>query len=104
MLDLGTLGRHSIATALNDQGQVVGYSGVANGLNHAFLWSATAGMRDLGSIGNTNSRATAINSHGQVMGVFGGLLGSAFSWTQAGGITDIGALSSGPYPTTEAWT
>jgi probable HAF family extracellular repeat protein len=37
--DLGTLGGiYSAAAGINDQGQVVGYSLLANSTSHAFLW------------------------------------------------------------------
>jgi probable HAF family extracellular repeat protein len=59
--DLGTLPGDaypvSSATAINDSGQVVGY-----GDRHAFQWSASGGMQDLGTLpGSTNSYANGIN-------------------------------------------
>src|SRR5690349_20507827 len=50
-INLGTLrGANSYATAINDRGDVVGYSGVADsGTLHAFLWRAGT-MTDLNGI------------------------------------------------------
>ena len=62
--DLGALGStSSYAYAINNIGQVVGFSG-----NHAFLWE-NGSMQDLGTIGDTRSQAYGINDNGQVVGV-----------------------------------
>ncbi|MCA1591203.1 MAG: hypothetical protein LC754_00795 [Acidobacteria bacterium] len=55
MTDLGTLGGNlSIAYELNDEGKVVGYSKINNnGINppyHAFLYTSSGGMTDLGTL------------------------------------------------------
>lgn len=65
MTDLGTLpgSTDSIATAINNRGQVVGESG-----SQAFLWQ-NGGMCALGTLpGYTDSWATAINDQGQIAG------------------------------------
>jgi probable HAF family extracellular repeat protein len=71
MTDLGTLGgASSVATGLNDNGQVVGYADVVGGHSgpyHAFLYSAGT-MTDLGTLGYSESLAWGINSAGQVVG------------------------------------
>src|SRR3981081_389887 len=60
---------------------------------HAFLWSRTSGMQDLGSLGGS-SYALALNSSGEVVGYFVTTLGDlrAFLWTANGGMQDIGKL------------
>src|SRR5205814_3456910 len=48
MVDLGTLGGYSAASAVNDNGQVVGESATADSPQHAFSWTEAGGMIDLG--------------------------------------------------------
>ncbi len=84
--DLGVLGgRLSVATAVNDLGQVVGYSEFSDrtARSHAFFWTATTGMRDLGTLAGNDSIASAINNAGQVAGcsTTSSSLGHAFLWT-----------------------
>jgi probable HAF family extracellular repeat protein len=96
MVDLGTLGgSYSYAAAVNDHGQVVGYSGLANGTNHAFSWTAAGGMVDLGTLGGSSSYALAVDENGKVVGgsdLTGNRSSHAFSWTAAGGMRDLGTL------------
>ena len=71
MTDLGTLGGDSsYALGVNDNGQVVGYSFLAdNSTRHAFIWSASAGMTDLGTLpGGAWSEAQKINNAGDIAG------------------------------------
>jgi probable HAF family extracellular repeat protein len=92
--DLGTLGgTDSEAFGINNLGQVVGWAFVASGVEHAFLWTKAAGMRDLGTLGGS-SRALAINDNGQVVGSSYTLAGEkhAFLWTATDGMRDLGTL------------
>ena len=106
MVDLGTLaGNGSQAVAVNDHGQVVGASRVTppcmdspqhcpDSFSHAFSWTATGGMVDLGSLGQQTSYARAVNNSGQVVGDIGPLFFPgppvhAFSWTPAGGMVAL---------------
>lgn len=74
MTDLGTLGGgeipNSSALAINNEGQIVGYSTVSNGepgTVHAFLYQNGI-MSDLGALGTNSSKAYAINDLGQIVG------------------------------------
>ena len=79
MKDLGTLGGdNSLASRVNDRGQVVGCSTLAgNAAEHAFVYSSEAGMKDLGTLGGPNSFASNINNSGQVVGGAEGVAGGA---------------------------
>ncbi len=101
VLNLGTLsGSGSSAKAINNDGQIVGYSytiGDQASSMHAFLWESSTGMRDLGTLGGTRSWAFAINSAGQIVGnsyTVGDKYGSmhAFLWDSSTGMRDLGTL------------
>jgi probable HAF family extracellular repeat protein len=77
MIDLGHLGgEYSIATDINDFGQVVGHSFTSTGETHAFIWSRGV-MRDLGGSPAGDVFADSINAFGQIVGY--GLL-DGFHW------------------------
>ena len=67
--DLGTLGgSYSRPYAINDLGQVVGYSVLPNEFTvKAFFWQ-DGEMFNLGTLGGTHSYAYALNNQGQVVG------------------------------------
>jgi probable HAF family extracellular repeat protein len=74
MHDLGVLGGYSgfysptsSGAAINDAGEVVGYSQTDSGVIHAFLYSGGV-MHDLGSPGGLESYALGVNNAGQVVG------------------------------------
>jgi probable HAF family extracellular repeat protein len=94
MSDLGTLAGwgNSQAYAINDLGEVVGNSTVANGWNHAFLWENGA-MTDLDGGQNITSIAYGINNLGQVVGLadFNGPAG-AFLWQSDSGMENLNDL------------
>jgi probable HAF family extracellular repeat protein len=76
---LSTRLSHSNAFEINSYGQVAGYS---LGSNKAFLWTPDSPNGSIGSkvdLGSNGSRATAINSSGQVVGHAGS--GDTFLWS-----------------------
>lgn len=92
-------GRNSSANAINDAGQVVGYSNTRIGLEegpvHAFIWTAAEGSRPLS--GNDDprmrdTRAEDINEVGQVVGTFkhrGSSKDEFFYWDRDSGVLDL---------------
>lgn len=89
MTALGSLGGGtSIAHDVNDRGEVVGLAETRTGQAHAFLWRATDGILDLGTLEAPVSMALGINNRTEVVGGSG----HAFLWTARGGIVDLGTL------------
>jgi len=92
--DLGTLpgGNSSFPTGINSNGAVTGYASVGS-QSHAFLWTAAAGIQDLGVLsGDLASWGQAINDSGEIVGGSYSVAGTfrAFRWTKAGGMQDLG--------------
>lgn len=101
MKDLGTLANgqgRSMALALNDNGQITGYSDTGNGPNteHAFVYENGV-MKDLGTLANGQggSIGRSINASGQVTGnAFAGDNTHGFFYDGAT-MRDIGVLPNG---------
>jgi probable HAF family extracellular repeat protein len=99
MTNLGVLGESfpgfgfSSARDINEMGHVVGASSVPGG-QHAFLWTPSGGMQDLGTLGGQNSVARAINDLGHIVGQSDTATGEehAFLWTPELEMQDLGTL------------
>jgi probable HAF family extracellular repeat protein len=80
------------AAAINNRGQIVGWSDTRGGDSHAALWQ-NGKMRDLGTLGGDRSFAVAINDRGQVIGSSTTRSGDqhAFLW-EKGTMRDLGTL------------
>lgn len=83
-----------VSRDINDAGQVVGRASDRFANYRAFLWSATEGMKDLGTLGGPNAEANAINEAGQVVGTSEVASGRwhAFLWTPGRGMRDLGTI------------
>ncbi|MGA2621541.1 MAG: PEP-CTERM sorting domain-containing protein [Thermoguttaceae bacterium] len=101
MTDLGTLGgTQSQGLALNNLGQVTGDALTGgNACAQAFLYTPSAGMQSLGSLGaapDENSWGYAVNGSGVVVGITSvppADQGShGFTWSAGTGIVDLGTL------------
>ena len=94
-------GSYSAASAINDvndDGVVVGSMALPSGDIHAFRWTPSRGMEDLGTLGGHFMYATAINAWGEVVGIAttatsGGAF-HAFRWTTDFGLEDLGTLTT----------
>jgi probable HAF family extracellular repeat protein len=102
MKDLGTLpgGTVSGAFAINERGQVVGSSRVANGETHAALWEPDGTIIDLGTlvVPSSQSLAFAVNESGQAVGwsSFVERRGEGLLWDRDT-MTKLGTLSGGQF-------
>ncbi len=94
---LGTLGgATSVAYGVNSVGEVVGAADVAPGITHAFLWTVSGGMTDLGTLpGGSSSYAYAINDNGIIVGASYTADGEEHAFeSSGGGLTDLGTLGN----------
>ncbi len=116
--NLGTFGgNHSLASAINNRGQIVGFSlnkipdpfslfdfgigGFTNGTEtRAFLWE-NGHMQDLQTLGGPDAWATFVNERGQIAGHSytnstpnrtGIPTQDPFLWTKEAGMSDLGTL------------
>jgi len=99
MTDVGTLGgTFGFGNALNNLGQVVGFSDLAGDLvYHAFFWENGV-LTDIKTLGGPNSSANWINEAGQVVGTSDLTRSThhAFIWQKGGAITDLGTIGTDP--------
>ncbi|MGE3164111.1 MAG: hypothetical protein AB7O52_04355 [Planctomycetota bacterium] len=113
-VDLGTLRPDNLGTAsaqgVNDAGEIVGWATApgVGGDEHAFLWTASGGLVDLGTLGPSvinirRSRARDVNASGVVVGestsanTVSPVAGRhAFVWDAANGMRDLNTLVALP--------
>ncbi len=84
----------SLASEINNAGQVVGTSEASTG-DRAFLWTLDDGIQDLGDLagGADESSAADLNDQGQVVGTSEAAGGQrAFLWDVANGMQNLGTL------------
>jgi probable HAF family extracellular repeat protein len=102
MIDLGTLGGTSAcAIYINNRGQVIGYSNVANDAGcpdrcqlHPFLWQREVGIKNLGTLGGSFGVPNWISDAGDVVGISstpGDQVLHTFLWRN-GSMTDLGTV------------
>jgi probable HAF family extracellular repeat protein len=82
----------SVASSINNAGQVVGVSYPANGLSQATEWSGGGVINLAGLPGSVFSAATDINDSGQAVGTsFVGATQFAVEWS-GGDVVNLGSL------------
>ena len=85
--------------AVNDRGDIAGYSFTASGARHAFVWTRSGGMKDLGTLGGAESVAMGINAKGDIAGWSLDAAGNrrAVLWTKSGSaVSKSSGVSSRP--------
>jgi probable HAF family extracellular repeat protein len=95
ILSGGDVEMNAGATAINNAGQIVGFSPTAAHTQHAVLWSAAGVIQDLGTLGGTNSTALDINASGQVIGssqIAGDAATHFFLWSSGSGMVDLNTI------------
>jgi probable HAF family extracellular repeat protein len=96
LVDLGSFGGLSRANGINGNGQIVGWSQLAAGGQHVFLYAPGSGMIDMAPfMGGLSGAGTAINNSAQLTGYIFPGNGSehAFLYTPNVGFNDLGTLS-----------
>lgn len=92
LVALGSFGgQFGTATAINNNGQIAGWSQIPTGESHAFFYDPNSKMKDIGTLGGKNSFAQDLNDKGQVVGFAENSTGSrhAFIWTSAAGMNEL---------------
>jgi probable HAF family extracellular repeat protein len=81
---------------INQRGQIVGWS-TDLGREHALLWEAGTGTRDLGTLGGCCSFAISINERGHIVGDSGTITFKihGFLWESGRSMRDLGSPTGG---------
>jgi probable HAF family extracellular repeat protein len=87
-------GSTRLVSAFNNAGQATGFAVFPSQQGHAFLWTPTGDVHDLGALpGDDSSEGFAINDNGDVVGrSYHSSVFSAFLWTSSGGMQNLGAF------------
>jgi probable HAF family extracellular repeat protein len=97
LLNIGQLDAYSWATAMNDNGTIVGYGGAdsPNGVR-AFRWTRAEGIQDIGTLPDEFTLASDVNNREHIVGAtpfsnvpFPSYV-HAFIWTRNEGLRDLG--------------
>ncbi len=94
--DLGSMGLLIEPTAINDRGQIVGWSQFSDGTMRAFLWQHGKIAKLSVIAGDKTNMASAINNKGQIVGTSsrtGGVI-HAVLWNH-GTVINLGSIGSG---------
>lgn len=93
-INIGTLDVFSFATAINDAGTVVGYSGGDGPFDYlGFRWTRQEGIRDIGTLPSEFTLASDVNAAGYIVGATPFAPNQqvhAFLWTPRTGPIDLG--------------
>jgi probable HAF family extracellular repeat protein len=103
---LGEREEPTSANAINNTGQVVGNSFPRSNVHSAFITDPSGNLRDLGSLGGSDSAAYEINDAGQAVGMSGTAEGNPHPFITGPdgmGIRDLGTLGEGPYGSHRAY-
>ncbi|WP_292996163.1 PEP-CTERM sorting domain-containing protein [Nitrosomonas sp.] len=94
LTEVGTAG-YIFIEDINNSGQVVGGSSIADNSTHAFITGPNGiGMTDLGTLGGSHSFAFDINDSGEAVGVATTANGEGHSFIFShGGMTDLSLLA-----------
>jgi probable HAF family extracellular repeat protein len=90
-------GTESLATAINNKGEVTGYANVFGGSQRAFLWTNEDGLQDLGTLGGEESFGWGLNDKSEVVGNSTNEVRTqrAFFWSAKNGMTEFQTASPG---------
>lgn len=90
---IGSLAGINFISGISADGNVIaGTNGIAEGVAHAFRWTANSGMQDLGTLDGKSSSASSVSADGSVVVGWSGHdinMGTAFRWTAGDGMQPV---------------